>query len=133
MNLMDNISSSQNRTMVINIAGAIVGVSLVVLLALCLQSLFTHEVPQGNKDALLVVIGMLTVKIGTIVDFFYGSSESNRRSSDTINTLAETAKQTAATASQVVGGTVGDQSINLKPGETANATATVDGTQITKE
>lgn len=112
------------RQIILNVAGTIIGVGLLVILALCLQALFTHEVPLGNKDALLVVIGMLTTKIGTIVDFFYGNSDTNKKQTETINTLAERASQHEAR---------GKDALNIEVGETATATATPQGTQIRKE
>lgn len=113
------------RQIILNVAGTIIGVGLLVILALCLQALFTHEVPLGNKDALLVVIGMLTTKIGTIVDFFYGNSDTNKKQTETINTLAERASQQEARGSK--------DALNIEVGETATATATPHGTQIRKE
>lgn len=111
------------RQLSLNIAGSLIGVGLMVILALCLQALFTHEVPTGNKDALLVVIGMLTTKIGTIVDFFYGNSDTNKKQTETISTLA--AKAGSGQVNR-------DDALNIPVGETATATATPQGTQIRK-
>lgn len=111
------------RQITLNIAGSIIGVGLLVILALCLQALFQHEVPLGNKDALLVVIGMLTTKIGTIVDFFYGNSDTNKRQVETISTLAERTSQPKNDT----------DTLNLKVGEQAVAKATSQGTKIEKE
>lgn len=110
------------KQIILNVAGSVIGIGLLVILALCLQALFQHEVPSGNKDALLVVIGMLTTKIGTIVDFFFGNSDTNKRQVETISTLAERTTQPKDDT----------DTLKLKVGERAVAKATLSGTKIEK-
>lgn len=101
---------------VLNIAGSLVGLALIFLLGFSLWSLFHLDVPAPNKDVLLIVIGALTTKVGTIVDFFFGGSQGTKKQAETIDALAKAAATTAPAAADVV----------LKPGDTATVSATPD-------
>jgi hypothetical protein len=80
----------------------------------------------------LILIGILSSNVNTIVNFFFGTSATNKQQQQTIDTLAATAQTAQTTLSAVT--PVGDPAgITLKPGETAVATASKTGTKIEKD
>lgn len=84
------------------IAG-IVAIALIALLGGALYALFRIQVPDANHDVLLVVIGMLTGSVATIVNYFYGSSKSDARKDTALASLAGAQQQSqspAATANK---------------------------------
>jgi xanthosine utilization system XapX-like protein len=82
----------------------------VALLAYCLYALVNVEVPTPNKDPLLVVIGILSGAVGTVTQFYFGSSVGHKKQAETIDTLAQTANTVAQTANPT-------PSIPVSPGE----------------
>lgn len=64
----------------------IIGVVVIAGTLWTLGSLFNKEVPFGNKDALMMILGVLVAKFGTVVDYFFGSSKG---SADKTDALAE--------------------------------------------
>jgi hypothetical protein len=108
----------------LNLAGAFVGVGLICILGFVTWALVFREVPKGNENAFTLLIGILSANVGLVVGFFFGSSVTSKKQTETIDTLAKTA-QTAGAAL-----TTDPQSIVLKPGDQATATATEAGTVI---
>lgn len=90
---------------VLNWAGAIMAVLVMVLFGYVIFVLSIREIPPTNKDLMYAVvtglIGLVTMAFG----YFYGSSHQTKKQSDTIDTLSK-----AAT-------TQGPQ-INAQPGDT---------------
>ncbi len=114
--------AGKNRA--INLAGAIVAVSIVTILGFMTWALVFVAIPTANKDALALLIGVLSSNVAMVVGFFYGSSASARQQQDTIDTLAKTA-QTAGTAlAGATGAAPGD--VTLQPGEQVKVAATPD-------
>lgn len=70
------------------ITAGMVAVCLMILLGVTLLALFRVEVPSGNHDVLLVVIGVLTACVQNVVGYFFGSSSNSRQQQNTIATLA---------------------------------------------
>lgn len=59
------------------------------------------KIPDGTPhDLLLTTFGAITVKWGTIVDFFFGSSSGSQRKTDLMN-LASNSNSTTVTTSEV--------------------------------
>ena len=79
-----------NREM-LNITGGILAIVLAAALAFLLYALVYVEVPDKNQNALLIVIGILSTNITSIVGFFFGSSVGSKKQQDTISTLVEKA------------------------------------------
>lgn len=75
----------------LNITGAVLAVLLAIALLFLLYALVYIEVPKPNENALLIVIGILSTNITSIVSFFFGSSLGNKKQQDTIDTLAQKA------------------------------------------
>ena len=101
-----------------NIAGAFVAAGLISILGFVTWALVFIKVPVDNAIALNLLIGNLSALVGMVVGFFFGSSVTTKKQSETIDTLAKNAQ------------TVGNDGIVLQQGQSATATATADGTVI---
>lgn len=106
----------------LNLAGSFVASALVSILAFIAWALVFKEIPQRNDNSLTLLIGILSSNIGLVVGFFFGSSLNSKKQTEAIADMAKTAQ---AAGAALPGGV-----IDLKPGESATATATEDGTQI---
>ena len=100
----------------INITGALIASGLICVLAYCTHALITTEVPTANRDALMVVIGILSANVATIINWFFGSGADSKRSTDAVSDMAATARAIQAAASP-------HPDVALSPGETATVTA----------
>lgn len=81
----------------LNIAGSFIAAGLIALLGFATWALIYKEVPVSNRDALMVVIGILSMNVGQVVSFFFGSSATNKKQAETIEKQASTI-QTAQAA-----------------------------------
>lgn len=81
----------------LNIAGGFIAGGLIALLGFATWALIYREVPVSNRDALMVVIGILSMNTGQVVSFFFGSSATTKRQAETIDKQA-TAIQSAQAA-----------------------------------
>lgn len=105
-----------------NMAGAFVAAGLICILGFITWALVYQRIPDGNENSLTLLIGVLSANVGLVVGFFFGSSVTNKKQSETIDALAKTA-QTAGALSD-------PGAIVLKEGQSATATATQAGTVI---
>lgn len=118
---------SDLRHEVNNVAGGAVGVGLVLILGFVTWALVFREIPQRNDNALTLLIGILSANVGMVVGFFYGSSASARKQTETIDTLAKTAQSAGAALNTP------ESALLIPTGSQATATATPDGTIIEKD
>lgn len=89
------------RQVVINFAATGIAFGLLVMLAYALYRLSSQEVPSANRDALMVVIGILAANFATVVNFFFGSSAEAKKQTEAIGDLASTAKAAQAALAPV--------------------------------
>lgn len=62
--------------------------ALIVIIVVCLLFVvFSKELPSGNKDIALMVIGALVAKFGDVVAYFFNSSKSSQEKTDIISKL----------------------------------------------
>ena len=61
-------------TLIQNLAAAAIAIGLIMILGFCTFALIFTEVPKANQNALLIVIGILSTQVTSIVNFFFGSS-----------------------------------------------------------
>ena len=95
--------------------GAFVAGGLIAILAFVTWALVFREIPKPNENAFTLLIGILSANVGLVVGFFFGSSVTSKKQSETIDTLAKTA-QTAGVA-------LAPPSVTLDPGESATVKA----------
>jgi len=112
---------------ILNASGAAIGLSLIGLLGFALWALIFREVPEANQNAMTLLIGILSANVGMVVGFYFGSSATTKKQSDTIDVMAKT----AATAGVALG--VPESALLIPTGAQATATSTPDGTIIEKE
>ena len=79
------------------IAAGLVGGGLIAILGFVTWALVFYEIPPANENAFLLLVGILSANVGAVVGYFFGASITNKKQSETIDTLARTA-QTAAAA-----------------------------------
>lgn len=106
----------QNRE-ALNMAGAFVAAGLIAILGFVTWALVFRAVPEANANALTLLIGILSANVGVVVGFFFGSSVTSKKQTETIDTLAKTA--------QVAGVALAppDAAVTLAPGESATVKA----------
>lgn len=95
----------------LNIAGSIVALLVISLLWYITIALVTQKIPPENASNLGQVIGIVSMQVGIIIGWFFGSSSSNKAKDDTIAAQAAT----IATTAPVVSG--GGATVSLAPGE----------------
>lgn len=67
------------------------GVGIVVLVSIIVLLLFFKTIPADNKDVLNTVIGVVVgTGFGSVIGWFFGSSQSSKDKDDTINSLSKT-------------------------------------------
>lgn len=108
----------------LNIAGGFVAAGLLIVMAFVTWALVYHELPKANESAFLVLIGILSGNIGTVVNFFFGSSVGNKRQSEALATMAETAKTAGAALPPTPGSEPPADVIPVAPGETKTVVGT---------
>ncbi len=101
----------------LNIAGAAIGIGLVGIMGFLSWALVYVTVPADNETAMNVLLGILSSQVSMVVGFYYGSSSTNKRQSDTIDKLAETAKTVTQAAMPT------PPAVTLQPGESATVEA----------
>lgn len=80
----------------LNVAGAFVAFGLIAILAFVTWALVYIRIPDGNENVFTVLIGILSANVGMVVGFFFGSSVTSKKQSETIDTLAKTAQVAGA-------------------------------------
>lgn len=103
----------------LNIAGAVIGVGLIGILAFVTWALVYIQIPQENHNVLTLVTGILSANVGMVVGFYYGSSVTNKKQAETIDKLAET----TMTAQNMPAPVNPEPTVRLEPGESATVTA----------
>jgi len=107
---------------VLNLGGASIAMALVAILAYLCWTLATQEIPASNENILFAVVGVVATQITQIVSFFFGSSQSSKKQSETIDKLAQTTHQAQSAALPSDKATV-----TLAPGASATVEASDGG------
>jgi hypothetical protein len=99
---------------------------LIVIVAALLWALFQADMPAGNRDAIMLVIGALLIRLSDVYTYYFsGGGAAGAKKDATISTLATTAQAAQAALPSADPG-----SIVLKEGDAAGVTATPGGTVI---
>lgn len=101
----------QLRQIALNISGAILVVATIGFLGYLCWGLVNKEIALNNKDAMMLVLGVFLAKYSDLIAYFFGSSSTNKRQSETLDKMADTAKTVAQAAAPPA------PSIGLSPGE----------------
>lgn len=57
--------------------------------AICVLVLMGNTIADSMEKVALIIIGQLSMKFGTVVDFFYGSSHSSQAKDQTISDMSK--------------------------------------------
>ena len=106
------------RQAALNVSGGILVVATLGLLGYLCWGLIHREIAINNKDAMMLVLGVLLAKYSDLIAFFFGGSSQTKRQTETIDKLAETAQ-----AAQAALPTNGKPDVVIEPGQTATVSA----------
>lgn len=76
----------------LNLAGSFVACGLISILGYITWALVNVAIPDANANALTLLIGILSANVGMVVGYFFGSSVNNKKQTEAIAAMAETAK-----------------------------------------
>ena len=109
---------------------------VVALVPFAFTMLILVTIDPTVRDIVMVLVGVIAANATQAVQHRFGSSPSEHRKNDTLNIMATTASEAQKTLSAVapiVAPPPTAGSVVLKPGESADVTATKDGTTIDKD
>lgn len=72
-----------------NIASGIFAALLGGILAFMAYALIFQSIPLNNRDALLMLLGIVSANIGQVTSFFFGSSASSRQKDEVISKMTK--------------------------------------------
>lgn len=109
------LGGNPNRSL-LNMVGAAIAFLLILLLAAFMFALLYLEVPKENRDVLMVLAGVVAQQVGTVVNFFFGTSQTSKEQEQTISRLTHQNSP--------------DPVVSVPPGQTVAVTST---TEVTGE
>jgi hypothetical protein len=62
----------------------IIGGAMVVLFGLIVYALIFREIPDGNREVFVHMLGIIEGVVVTIIGYYYGSSSGSKAKSETI-------------------------------------------------
>lgn len=68
------------------VSTAMVGVVVMLLAVAIVMGLFRLELPEGNREVALVILGTVIGWASSVVNYHYGSSEGSKRKTDMLVT-----------------------------------------------
>lgn len=68
-----------------------VGFLIILGVLACIAGLFTLDVPEGAREPLLILVGALSQQMGSVVNYWYGTSRGSERKTDIL--ASQEAKQ----------------------------------------
>lgn len=77
---------------ILNIIAGVIAIGLTTLTFIMVVAILFFPIPSENETLVGQAFGTVLGLLGVIVAFFYGSSATSKQDSETISTLAETAK-----------------------------------------
>jgi hypothetical protein len=91
-----------NDSNILNLSGLVVALCLNMALLYSVYMVMHFDLPERNHDNVVFLLGFLTAQVGSIVNFYYGSSSNARKQASTASNLAQTV--TALTSSSQTNG-----------------------------
>ena len=98
----------------INVAGSIIGLLLVGIVAFLAWALVFRTIPEQNREAMNWLMAILSAQVGIVVGFYFGNTIGAKKQAETMDKVADLAH--AVQPKHV-------PDIKLKPGESANVEA----------
>lgn len=72
-----------------NIGAGLFAMLMGAVLCFMAYALLDRAIPESNRDAILMMLGIVSANVGQITSYFFGSSQSSREKDATINTMAK--------------------------------------------
>lgn len=72
-----------------NIASGFFATLLGAILAFMAYALIFQSIPDNNRDALLMLLGIVSANIGQVTSYFFGSSQSSRAKDVVISNMTK--------------------------------------------
>lgn len=72
---------------VLNMAGAAIAFALVGLLGFLAWAFVFREMPNANREPMLMLMGILSANVGQVVGFFFGTSYGSQKKTEAIERL----------------------------------------------
>jgi len=66
-----------------------VGVTILSTFVIMVLALIYVPIPEGNRDSLTILIGIVSGGVGTIVGYYFGSSKGSQKKSDLIEKMTD--------------------------------------------
>lgn len=74
---------------VMNMAGAAIAFALVGLLGFLAWAFVFREMPNANREPMLMLMGILSANVGQVVGFFFGTSYGSQKKTEAIERLTK--------------------------------------------
>jgi hypothetical protein len=97
----------------------ILAVVLIVLVAWVMRTLFNIQIPDANRDAVMMVLGALLLRLSDVYAFHFNSTASSQKKDQTINKALDTVGVVAA----LPPAPPHEKTIPLEPGESVTVEA----------
>jgi len=72
------------------LAGAAIGVGLIGILGFLTWALVYRVIPESNRDSMTIILGILSMQVGTIVNAHYGRTLAEGKKDEVIAQQAST-------------------------------------------
>lgn len=73
----------------VDIMKTLVGSVILLIFLMLVLSLTNHEMPEGNREIIIHVLGIIEGAVMMIVGFYYGSSKGSQAKDETIKNQSE--------------------------------------------
>jgi hypothetical protein len=110
-------TTTDNRVM--NVSGLLVALVVSGALMFITYVMMSREIPEKNHDLVVFVSGFITAAVGTIINFYFGSSSATRKQGDAASALAQTVASLTPNQQPTNTTTV---TVTPPPGQTADVT-----------
>lgn len=102
---------------ILNIIAGVIAIGLTLLTFIIVLVILFFPIPSENETLVGQAFGTVLSLLGVVVAFFYGSNTTSKQDSETISTLAETAKAVRKEHDDTRGTKPGEADVKLSPGE----------------
>lgn len=106
------MNSPDNKIM--NLSGLAVAIVVSGALMFITYVMMSREIPEKNHDLVVFVSGFITAAVGTIINFYFGSSSAARKTGDAASALAQTVANLTPTPTLTL---PPDKTVSLAPDE----------------
>lgn len=74
----------------LDIMKSLVGFTVMGIFFILVNALIVREMPLGNREIVIHILGIIEGAVMTIVNFYYGSSKGSQKKTDTIDKMTDT-------------------------------------------